>query len=425
MESLVVRGFAGIKDANINIGQFTVFIGHQASGKSVCAKLIYYFRQIISGLALEAASGSTKTDIRKKHKANFIKYFPNTSWGTEQFSITYTLYAVKFTVKSKHNKAGISIDISYSETYDKILESLRKEMRKYEDINDGGYVRIVNVNGEDRYIDISPTSLMLEIGRKNISDSYVNTNYFVPAGRSFFSTLQSNVFSFISTSIDMDPFLIEFGRLYERMRNSYSNRRMGSYRNTAQDLQVFKKIVKGEYARISGQDYISSSGNRSIPIGSTSSGQQEVLPLLILLTSIKQGLQNRGANVFIEEPEAHLFPDTQKELIDYIFSSMEKNAGICLITTHSPYILSEINNMMYRGYLIKRIKLKSALSKLSDGSRIDPSKVEAYHFKDGNVSRIIDDSTGLIDASDIDKISNVISQEFDELMSIEAESLNV
>lgn len=65
MEELKIKGFAGISRAEIQVKQFTIFIGHQASGKSICAKLIYYFRQMISGMALEVSSGSSKVEIKK------------------------------------------------------------------------------------------------------------------------------------------------------------------------------------------------------------------------------------------------------------------------------------------------------------------------------------------------------------------------
>jgi hypothetical protein len=45
----------------------------------------------------------------------------------------------------------------------------------------------------------------------------------------------------------------------------------------------------------------------------------------------------------------------------------------------------------------------------------------AYHVKDGTAKSIIDDETGLIDASFIDEISEDIAVKFDQMIDIEIE----
>ncbi len=45
MHRLKVRGFLGVEEADIVVDGLTVLIGAQASGKSVIAKLIYFFNE--------------------------------------------------------------------------------------------------------------------------------------------------------------------------------------------------------------------------------------------------------------------------------------------------------------------------------------------------------------------------------------------
>lgn len=65
-------------------------------------------------------------------------------------------------------------------------------------------------------------------------------------------------------------------------------------------------------------------------------------------------------SIFIEEPSAHLFPDEQKETIQYIVNIFRNLQGIknkkarFFISTHSPYVLNVINNMLKKGYLIEK-----------------------------------------------------------------------
>ena len=52
--------------------------------------------------------------------------------------------------------------------------------------------------------------------------------------------------------------------------------------------------------------------------------------------------------IYLEEPEAHVFPDTQKKLID-LFAWMANDPILSfdwVITTHSPYILTAFNTLI-------------------------------------------------------------------------------
>ena len=74
-----------------------------------------------------------------------------------------------------------------------------------------------------------------------------------------------------------------------------------------------------------------------------SSEQQEVLWILNLIYYYL--LKQNPTCFIIEEPEAHLYPNSQKEITEYITLALaEKNE--CLITTHSPYILGTLSNLL-------------------------------------------------------------------------------
>ncbi len=50
--------------------------------------------------------------------------------------------------------------------------------------------------------------------------------------------------------------------------------------------------------------------------------------------------------MIIEEPEAHLFPEAQKEISALIALLSNMKQSQITITTHSPYILASINNLI-------------------------------------------------------------------------------
>ena len=90
-------------------------------------------------------------------------------------------------------------------------------------------------------------------------------------------------------------------------------------------------------------------------------------------------------NIFIEEPEAHLFPNEQKLLIELlvdVYNNLNKNKlkWRFFITTHSPYILNALNNMLLKG---------SILDKKDDSEKnIINTEVKFPSLRNNNVSGI-------------------------------------
>ncbi len=111
-------------------------------------------------------------------------------------------------------------------------------------------------------------------------------------------------------------------------------------------------------------------GRKKIELHLTSSCITELLPIYQFLKNFSRISDKL---LIIEEPEAHLHPANQLMIADLI--SMIVNAGgRVLITTHSDYIVSRINN---------NIK-KFLLSKKKSKTFLDPQKVSAYLFKKDN-----------------------------------------
>lgn len=154
-----------------------------------------------------------------------------------------------------------------------------------------------------------------------------------------------------------------------------------------------------------------------------SSGQQEILPLLVMLTFGVFLASNSGklGSYFIEEPEAHLFPEAQSEImsllsfIGYHFSSQ------FFITTHSPYLLSVFNNFIYGNELIKQGKTTlEEFNKISNNAcPIDYDDIYAFSIIDGKSVSIMDKEYKFIDSKILDSASNAAEDVFNQLMALE------
>ena len=70
MEKISISGFGGFKDATLETAPIltapiTVFIGEQATGKSIVAKLLYFFRGIGAKLPFLFTSKDTEEETKE------------------------------------------------------------------------------------------------------------------------------------------------------------------------------------------------------------------------------------------------------------------------------------------------------------------------------------------------------------------------
>ena len=128
--------------------------------------------------------------------------------------------------------------------------------------------------------------------------------------------------------------------------------------------------------------------------------------------------------LYLEEPEANVFPETQYELMQ-LFAWLASDPILDFswaITTHSPYVLSSFNNLIMAGQLAnEKPEVKDEVAKLvPEHFWIENGGFKAYCIHDGILSSIISES-GLIDGEYLDSVSDVIGNQFDSLLKLEYE----
>jgi len=180
--------------------------------------------------------------------------------------------------------------------------------------------------------------------------------------------------------------------------------------------------VVGEYVYADEQDWILNKGIRT-NLANASSGQQESLPMLLMLKTWPF-VYGKETTFFIEEPEAHLFPVSQKQIISLIATIYNSFGHSFFITTHSPYILTAINNLVvgqdaYDKANGDKNKLKKLEKVLATDELIRLGDVSAYTLNKGKLESIIDLENRLIGANLLDAVSD----EFDTAFSVATEIL--
>lgn len=120
----------------------------------------------------------------------------------------------------------------------------------------------------------------------------------------------------------------------------------------------------------------------------------------------------------IEEPEQSLFPTSQYELImNLLIGFSNKNDNSLVITTHSPYVLETINNIIYADII--QNKGKSIEHLVPGNCHISFDNVSAYQIEDGKIHSIMDNEIKQIDSGVIDGCSKIINEVYSKLTDID------
>lgn len=411
-EKLKITNFAGISQLELDINYITVLIGPQGSGKSISVKLLYFFKSFFTEIIKSVMDEETKRDLDKRQKDKFINFFPKDSWPQGNFNIVYSYGSDDISISKSDN----SLKFNYSKGLIAIIGKLKKT-----------YLTEKTSISEDNKKPSFLTNLKI---RQKLEACLADSNYgtlafdqiFIPAGRSFFANMQRSIFSFLSDNSSLDPFLIEFGSVYETFK-----RNIDEFQSDKPNSIIYKQlcsnIINSEYKRVKNKDFLVHNDKRVVNLSHASSGQQEIFPLLIFLRVLKELSNDSGFTVYIEEPEAHLFPSAQKGIVQLfarLFNEGKSKYQI-IITTHSPYILSSFNNLVYAGKLSKlnSSQAEKIATVIPTEEQILPNELGAYSFKNGKANSIIDSESGLISQTILDDISNLISEEFGKLLDIE------
>lgn len=420
METIYIENFAGIKKMDFDFKSINILIGPQGSGKSVTVKLMYFFKNFINEIVKNIENEESKRDLDKNQKEIFLNFFPKETWPKDDFLIVYKNNITSISLKKEDSK----IIFEYSENLKKLLKKGKKiytsEKAKY--ANDH---KISNFRFKRELSDKIKKCIQEELGVESTFEQF-----FIPAGRSFFANIQSTIFSFLSDNRSLDPFLIEFGSFYESLKRYYNDIIVNNNSPQRQDKEfdeLTSQILSSNYLREKEKDYLIHKDSRKVNLTNASSGQQETLPLIIILKALNYiSSSGGGFTLYIEEPEAHLFPTAQKRIVELLartFNSKNRNFQI-FITTHSPYILSSFNNLIYAGNLAENIKYSTRVEEvISPKEYLESYLFSVYSLRNNVRSYLIDEETKLITTTILDSVSDDISIEFDKLLNIEFNDL--
>lgn len=429
MAKLEIRNFLSVVSADIDLRRFTVFIGPQAQGKSLVLKLIHFFESVLNRAVVDVVTGDvTVSTLRKESLERFETYFPKYSWGTSAFSAKYTDGEFSISVSRGGGRRNNPATLTINAALDDVLKNAHATYKAQFDA--------VEISTRSRVL--LRRNLINEV-LSGIADfnRFRTEPVFIPASRSFFANIEKNIFALISSKFELDLLMAEFGTMLESTRRNLllfeSVGRSASQRK-ARELRRsdWSHIINGDYVYDGDEESIETNG-RVVRMANSSSGQQEAIPMLLVLDfysgaeaySYGRVRGAQGASFLVEEPEAHLFPRAQKAIAALLTDSMNRNPSNRIVfTTHSPYMLTAVNNLSLAGRLFATLpeSKKASVFKVAGASQlIGPGQLAAYKVDKGGVDSIIDEQSGLVNGMLIDEVSLEFARDFDDLLTLQGD----
>jgi predicted ATP-dependent endonuclease of OLD family len=229
---------------------------------------------------------------------------------------------------------------------------------------------------------------------------------YIPAERIFFPTISQSIFGLISNDIGLPKWFLDFGAEFEKARN------------TIRKFSI--DFLKVDYEYNESQDIIKLPNAVTVRLSQASSGLQSVIPLILVIQNNTTKEDSKKDMFVIEEPELNLYPSSQKELTEFIIGATNASNDKLIITTHSPYLLTTLDNLIQADNVVKLKpeKKKEVARLIPEKYWIDFDKVACYFFDNGSCRSTLDVETRSIGPSNIDDVSETISETFEELLAL-------
>lgn len=380
MASLHIKHLGPISDSTkIELTPLLMIIGRQSSGKSTFMKVLCFCRWIEKKIM-----ASTQDVINQyTHNDRFIK----------DLKLFYRLNDEYFTTDTQLSYDGDTITIHY--------------------VGMTGNAKIVR--------------------KKSFAEKRYNTKLcYIPAERNLVSAIQNVDKVYKATERDV---LFNFIYEWDEAKKPYTSD------------HPFRLSATGgfSYVNKSGADVLVRADGTETPAFYASSGMQSVMPMDVMANYITgcvgenaplsmherndigkadeesavRRLSYQSAQLFIEEPEQNLYPESQRLVILSIIRALKKALGkgteqsMVLLTTHSPYVLSVVNVLMAAAMVKEKGQTQDVIA---EDYLLSSSSITGYYIDErGRFQSIIDLEIPMLSGNDLDGVSDWVEESISKL----------
>lgn len=442
MQYITLHHFGPISECErLPLTDFMVLTGPQAQGKSTIAKAIFFFQTIVQDVFAQMTQKLSDDDVvapleqgvQKRLQSKFLRTF-----GSDR---------------------AMPLDMKMMYHY---TEHVSIEMVNLCD-KDRGVIR------RGIHFHFSPALLAFFSAHQNDMAGSWDTEHlqklrhelaalfdivekpvYVPAGRSMLTLLTDQLPVLFAEegshrTIDFctQSYMAELLRLRNFLHNGllgfldekrYLSQKKIDFDKVDHLLKLADRVLKGRYVYQDGEEDIifddvvqprlreegetppHPKAKRYVKVNVASSGQQEAIWVFNILGYYL--LERKPVFLLLEEPEAHLYPDSQK----YIAEALALFAGAgnrVLLTTHSPYVLGELNNLLYANEVSNEDGRRDQI--IAAHKILPHEHVQAYYVNQGQVHDGMDEYHQIM-SSLIDGAAGAINEEYERLVELQGET---
>ena len=391
-EKLTIKKFGPIKSAELEFGRFNVLIGENATGKSTIAKILAvcrYFSYIVDSYKLHLSNSTIQfiQGLSLHGLSEFLKDDTYIFYECQHYSFLFE--------KSYHSVRYIDNDI-IKDINPILAQSTKLIPISKEFINLLSELEKIKPSNNSDVAWTIPTSFY-----QNDVAAVLDNPFYLPTERG----LQS-IFSLGKSSIPniSDSLYNQFSNLDLIAKNFKSE-------TLIEPLDITYKNEDGKgFIKKNSEDFFYSLSNGA-------SGYKSTIPIVLIIKYYNQ-IRKKKKTFFIEEPELNLFPKAQNELMKFLVDNIINYKNSILITTHSPYILTSLNNMMY-AFQVGKMNDEKIENILDRKYWLNPNDVSVYIMLPNGECESIIDKEGLIKAEKIDEVSSILNKAFNAIMDVE------
>lgn len=378
MKQLVIKNVGPIRQVDIKLNRFNFFIGPQSSGKSTVAKILsscmWLEKEVLTTLNDKVLADGTAF-VRLVESFHKIEgYFEDSSfvqYDTDLISIMYSDKDIKITRKENEDYRREKICYIPAERNMVTLPELQGFEFGHTNIRsflfDWFNAREFFVAGNKTDVLNLGVKYYYDSEQSRIKDRIEHVN-----GRTYqiaLSSASSGLQSLTPLLVMLQYYTDEYFRSYHEKAsfNTYNRTRKADV--FLYDKYVLNK-VKPNFTEEERANLLEKIRNGILK------GNHSYHKLLYNYHTALYNLKTPEKSSFIiEEPEQNLYPSTQMDLLDLVVERCNgERKHHCTITTHSPYILNQLN------LLVKRFDIGA-----TDCAALNWEEISVWAVKDGEV----------------------------------------
>lgn len=426
MQRIIVKNFGPLKDIDLEIKDFMLIIGPNASGKSTLTKLIYMFRSFAPTIVKTVAASKSQKEVDQELERTFKDHLLEIFGDISEKGLTSNT-RVEFNYHAE-NSFFMNFGFNIQNGVIKLHPETKNYFSKFqvfitESLNNENLTSklFIEENGEKKPILDAETFLsIIPFFLENFKINNFTNLIYIPAGRSIIAKGY--------TPNSADTLLWEF---YQFIRKVKVRLKSESY---FQDLKqaslfdsiksrvertvetLFKNILKGRFISDQREDKLKLSDGSVISISDVSSGQQEIVWILNTLYYLI--LNEEKSSLILEEPEANLFPSAQRDVLKALALFSNHGQNELIINTHSHYILGTLN-VLINAHRLGQEHPEKVEKIIEKEYWIDRNRVFVGYLDKGLIHDIYDDEAGMFGIDEITSVATKLNDDFDALIDLE------